>query len=61
MSDEFSKIIKVVQTTGKAPDTTVQSSTTAIPTAKLVTESLEPTAKTYRFTANEAEDTTNNK
>lgn len=56
MSDDFMKIVKVVQTTGKAPVEPAKTSTIT-PTAKVVTEGLQPTAKTYRFTANECDKT----
>ena len=59
MSDDFMKIVEVVQSTGKAPISPAQTTTTA-PTAKIVTEGLQPTAKTYRFTANKSNKTNPN-
>lgn len=59
MSDDFMKIVEVVQATGKAPISPAQTTATT-PTAKIVTEGLQPTAKTYRFTANESNKTNSN-
>lgn len=60
MSDDFMKIVEVVQATGKAPVNPAQTTSTTTLTAKIVTEGLQPTAKTYRFTANESSKTDSN-
>ena len=49
MSDEFLKTIKVVQSTGQAPTSSNQVTNDSATSAKLITESQQPTAKTYRF------------
>lgn len=52
MSDEFIKIVKSIQTTGKEPDTNEIALKATIPTSKTVNEGLSPSVKTYRLVAN---------
>ncbi len=49
MSDEFLKIVKEVQQTGKAPQPTKAETSTTTSSAKIVQEGLNPSTKYFRF------------
>ncbi len=49
MSDEFLKTIQTIQATGQAPVNQTQTTKDSTSSAKLITESKQPTNKTYRF------------